>query len=354
MTSVAMPEDYYSLLGVERDADPSALKKAYRKQAMRFHPDRNPGDAEAEARFKQVSEAYNVLSDDEKRSIYDRYGHEGLENRGMGGGFGDIGDIFSGFGDLFGDLFGFGRSQGPRRGADLKMGIQMTLSECFHGSERELEIPRTVICEPCNGSGAEPGTQPVQCPTCLGRGQVAVNRGFISMTTTCPTCRGAGQIIEAPCVSCRGSGTTVKTENVTVKLPAGIDHGMKLRLTGKGEGAPPGGQDGDLYVVVQTVDDPQLERHGIDLSGQVEVDMVAAALGTQIHFEGVDSELQVDIPAGTQPGTVIRIAQRGMPKVDQPRLRGDLHLVVRVTIPEDLPPEAIKLLKEFQSAATRS
>ena len=321
---------------------------------MRYHPDRNPGDESAEARFKEVSEAYDVLSDSEKRSIYDRYGREGLENRGMGGGFGDIGDIFSGFGDIFGDLFGFSRGQGPRRGADLKMGIQMTLSECFHGTEREIEIPRTVSCSFCSGSGAAPGTQPIRCGTCGGRGQVAVNRGFISMTTTCPTCRGTGQIIESPCDHCGGAGTEVVRENVTVKLPPGIDHGMKLRLTGKGEGAPPGGRDGDLYVVVQTIDEPHLERHGIDLSGEVSVDMIQAALGTQVAFEGVDSQLQVDIPAGTQPGTVIRISQRGMPKVDQPRIRGDLHLVVKVTVPEKLSSEAIESLKAFQAIQERS
>jgi len=349
-----MSEDYYDLLGVDRSADQAALKKAYRKQAMRYHPDRNPGDADAEARFKEVSEAYDVLSDSEKRSIYDRYGREGLENRGMGGGFGDIGDIFSGFGDIFGDLFGFGSSAGRRKGADLRMGIKMTLSECFYGTERELEIPRTITCTTCAGTGAKAGTQPKVCTMCRGRGQVAVNRGFISMTTTCPTCSGAGRVIETPCVECRGGGTTVVHENVTVKLPAGIDHGMKLRLTGKGEGGPPGGQDGDLYVVVQTTDDPHLERHGIDLSGQVSVDMVRAALGTRVSFEGVDSQLQVDIPSGTQPGTVIKIAQRGMPRVDHPSVRGDLHLVVNVSIPEDLSNEEAEALEAFQALRQRS
>lgn len=349
-----MPDDYYELLGVPRDADSRSLKKAYRKLAMQYHPDRNPGDTEAEDRFKAISEAYAVLSDDQKRRIYDRYGKEGLKNQGGAGGFGDIGDIFSQFGDIFGDLFGFGggrTSRGRARGADLRMGMELTLEECLAGVEKRVEIPRKIDCETCSGSGARPGTEPKGCRTCAGRGQVAVNRGFITMTTTGPRCRGQGQIIETPCGTCRGSGYRETVDKVTVKIPAGVDTGMKLRITGKGERAPtPGGSPGDLYVVVQVAEHPRFERHGGELLGELGVDMIQATLGAEVEFETLDGTETITIEPGSQPGSIIRLRDRGMPSVERGRSRGDLHLRLAVRIPTRLTDEQRALLTAFAEA----
>ncbi|MCA9558692.1 MAG: molecular chaperone DnaJ [Myxococcales bacterium] len=342
-----MREDYYVLLGVERDVDAQSLKKAYRKAAMACHPDRNPGDAEAEARFKAISEAYGVLSDPEKRRIYDRYGHEGLEGSGFQG-FGDLGDIFGAFGDLFGEMFGFGgRRARQRRGADLRYDLSMTLEECLTGAEPTLEIPRDVPCEACAGTGAADGTRPKTCGTCGGRGQVAVNRGFISMATTCPRCRGGGQIIESPCTTCSGRGTQQRVDKVTVKVPPGVGHGMKLRVTGKGDPGPEGAVPGDLYVLIHVPEHKHFERHGDELLGEVDVDMVQAALGTEVEVPTLDGTATVAVQAGTQPGTVVRIAGEGMPRLNGGGARGDLHLRVNVTVPTGLSDAQRGLLEEF-------
>lgn len=350
-----MPEDYYELLGVPRDADPPTLKKAYRKQAMQYHPDRNPGDTAAEERFKAISEAYEVLSDDQKRRIYDRYGKQGLENQGFSG-FSDIGDIFSQFGDLFGDLFGgFGGGRGRRvaRGADLRLQMQLTLGDCLTGIEREVEIPRTVDCETCDGTGAAEGSQPTTCTTCGGQGQVGVNRGFVTMRTTCPRCRGEGKVIANPCKTCRGSGGKKVTERVKVRIPAGIDHGMKLRVTGKGERSPtPGGPPGDLYVVVAVADHPRFERHGTELLGDVEIDMVQACLGDTVAYETLDGTEELRVEPGTQPGTLLKLRGRGIPSIEGRQGRGDLHLRVVVGIPTALDDEQRRLLEAFRE--TRS
>jgi len=348
-----MPDDYYELLGVPREADDRALKKAYRKQAMQYHPDRNQGDAAAEERFKAISEAYGVLSDPQKRQIYDRYGKKGLENQGHSG-FSDIGDIFSHFGDLFGDLFGFsggGRRGQVARGPDLRMQMDLTLSECLTGIERTVEIPRTVDCGTCDGSGAREGSQTNTCGTCRGRGQVAVNRGFIQMRTTCPTCNGEGRVIENPCGTCKGSGGQRITDKVIVRVPAGVDHGMKLRVTGKGERSPtPGGPAGDLYVVIAVADDDRFERHATELLGEVELDMVQACLGTTVDFETLDGQAQLDVEPGTQPGSIIRLRGKGMPSVDRGRGRGDMHLRVVVRIPTELDDAQRELLEAFRAA----
>lgn len=351
-----MPDDYYELLGVPRDADERALKKAYRKLAMQYHPDRNPGDAAAEERFKAISEAYAVLSDDQKRRIYDRYGKEGLNNQGGAGGFGDIGDIFSQFGDIFGDLFGFGGGggrggRGRTRGADLRMAMSLTLEECLSGVEKLVEIPRKVDCGTCGGTGARPGTQPKVCRTCGGRGQVAVNRGFITMTTTCPRCRGTGQIIETPCDTCHGSGYEETVDKVTVKIPAGVDTGMKLRVSGKGERSQvPGGSPGDLYVVVQVAEHPRFERHGGELLGELGIDMVQAVLGAEVEFETLDGTEAIQIEPGVQPGSIIRLRDRGMPSVERGRRRGDMHLRVVVRIPKALTDRQRELIEAFAEA----
>lgn len=344
-----MAEDFYTLLGVDRDVDERTLKKAYRKIAMECHPDRNPGNAEAEARFKSISEAYQVLSDPQKRQIYDCYGKEGLSQQGMGGGFADVGDIFSSFGDIFGDLFGFGSNRGPRRGADLQTVINLELADTLADIERSVDIPREDPCKPCMGSGAKAGTQPIACPTCRGQGQVIVNRGFISMTTTCPDCRGAGEQIRDKCANCSGRGWTRSQETVTVKIPAGVATGMKLRVSGKGKPSEHGGPPGDLYVVLSVEEHDTFQRLDNELLAELNIDMVDACLGTDLNFESLDGEVLVSIPAGIQPGETIRIERRGMPDVSSGR-RGDLHLRVQVKIPTMLKPDQIRILESFREA----
>lgn len=346
-----MPVDYYEQLGVPRDADAAALKTAYRRLAMQHHPDRNPGDAEAEETFKRVSEAYGVLSDPQKRQMYDRFGHAGL--KGGGAGFGNVDDIFSHFGDIFGDLFGFGRARARARkprGRPVRADISITLEECLTGVARELEIPRHSTCTVCEGTGAEPGTEPITCPTCKGRGQVAVGRGFIAMSTTCPRCRGTGKIIPHPCTACDGKGKTTEIERLTVKVPPGIDHGRKLKVPGKGEPGPEGAEPGDLYLVVHIADHPRFERHRADLLGEVTVDMIGAALGTQVEVDGLDGPIQVEVAPGTQPGDLIRLGGRGLPHIDGTPGRGDLHLRINVRVPRRLNPAQIQALNAFVEA----
>ncbi|MGB0647064.1 MAG: molecular chaperone DnaJ [Bradymonadia bacterium] len=344
-----MSDDFYDLLGVDRSADERTLKKAYRKIAMECHPDRNPGDAQAEARFKSISEAYQVLSDPQKRQIYDRYGKEGLSQQGMGGGFSDIGDIFSNFGDIFGDLFGFGSQRGPRRGADLQTVVSLNLTETLRDAERTVEIPREEPCKPCNGSGAKAGTKPVGCQTCRGQGQVIVNRGFISMTTTCPDCRGEGQIIKERCKVCTGRGWNRSHEEVTVKIPAGVASGMKLRVTGKGKPSPQGGANGDLFVILDVEEHDLFQRVDNELLAEFHVPMVDACLGSELNFESLDGALLVTVEPGTQAGSIIRIPRRGMPDVSSGR-RGDLHLRVQVDIPTSLSKKQRELLTAFKEA----
>lgn len=350
-----MADDYYELLGVARDADGSAIKKAYRSLALKYHPDRNPGDAEAEAQFKRVSEAYEVLSDSEKRGVYDRFGHEGLKGRGFGG-FSDVDDIFSHFGDLFGDLFGFGGRRGGerprRRGAHLRYDLTLSLEECLAGLEKELEIPNQVGCDRCDGAGAEPGTKAQTCGTCQGAGQVRVGRGFITMATTCPRCRGRGQVIPSPCTKCQGAGQVERLDRVTVRIPAGVDAGMKLRLSGKGQPGPDGGPAGDLYVVLDVAAHDRFQRDGAELLAELPLSMVQATLGDEIDLVTLEGETErVVVPPGTQPGTLLRIQGRGMPRLDGRDGRGDLHLHTVVQIPTTLTETQRSLLMQFRDAA---
>ena len=342
-----MKEDLYELLGVDRDVDASALKKAYRKQAMRYHPDRNPDNEEAEAMFKSVSYAYEVLSDEDRRSVYDRYGHAGLEQSG-GGGYRDVNDIFSNFGELFGDLFGFGGARVSRRGADLRLSLRLTLEDCLAGFEEEIQVPRHRNCQPCGGSGAASGSSPVACKTCGGRGQVVVNRGFIAMRSTCPSCQGAGQVIETPCKQCGGAGQERIHDSIKVKIPAGVDDGNRLRLPGKGEDGPPGGEPGDLYVVIQIEEHHRFERAGDDLQALLDIDMIQATLGDSIVFEGIDGPVDVTVPPGTQPNKVIRGPGEGMPSLRTPSQRGKLNLLVRVSIPKEINQTQRDLLERFR------
>ncbi|MFZ4738504.1 MAG: molecular chaperone DnaJ [Bradymonadia bacterium] len=328
-----MPADYYQLLGVPRDADERALKKAYRALAMQYHPDRNPGDTEAETRFKDVSEAYEVLADPEKRQIYDRFGHDGLKGQGFGGfGASSVEDIFGHFGDLFGDLFGGGGGRRSRRGSDMLVELTVDLASCLTPAQHTLEVPRDVRCDGCEGSGAAPGSKPEVCGTCGGVGQVQIARGFIAMHTTCPKCRGQGKTIKSPCSKCRGRGLQRITRSVKVSVPAGMETGMRLRLNGQGEEGPSGAPAGDLYVQVSVREDDRFERHGADLVADLPISMVGACLGEKTTFAALDGAIDLDLPAGTQPDTVVRVAGRGLPRV-QSRGRGDLHLRVRVQIP---------------------
>lgn len=349
-----MPADYYELLAVSRDADGKVLKKAYRQAAMGCHPDRNPGDAAAEARFKEISEAYEVLSDPQKRQIYDRYGHEGLKNQGFQGS--NVDDIFSHFSDLFGDFFGLGGGgrRAPRRGSDLLIEIEISLADCLSGVARTLEIPRESRCGTCSGSGAAAGTQPQTCSGCGGTGQVQVVKGIFHMSSPCARCRGQGRVIKDPCKPCQGRGRIRNTSSVKVSVPAGIESGMRLRVTGQGEEGPAGTPSGDLYVAVGVTPDPRFERQGPDLGAEVHVPMVQACLGGTFMFEALDGPVEVTLSPGSQPGAVVRVRGRGMPRIDNRSGRGDLHLRVVVDIPRKLTPEQIRLLKEFQAADTSS
>ncbi|MCA9565494.1 MAG: molecular chaperone DnaJ, partial [Myxococcales bacterium] len=308
--------DYYEILGVPRDADAAALKKAYRKLAMQYHPDRNAGDSEAEEKFKECGEAYAVLSDSEKRALYDRFGKDGLRAGGMGSGFG-VEDIFEQFGDIFGfgDFFGFGRRQrrGPSPGKDSAIELTIEFDESVHGVEKEITFPVEKVCGSCEGSGAAEGSKPATCSTCGGNGRVQHSQGFFSVATTCPRCRGAGKVIENPCKDCKGQGAVRDTETGTVKIPAGIDNGNRLRYRGRGCESPDGGPRGDLYVRVNVLPSDTFERQGPHLVARVPISFVQAALGCELELPLVDGTKKETIKAGTQPGTQILLKGEGMP-----------------------------------------
>ena len=347
-----MPADYYELLGVERTASPQEIKKAYRKLAMELHPDRNPGDAAAEERFKAVSEAYEVLSNPEKRETYDRFGHDGLKGQGFSG-FSGVGDIFSHFGDIFGDIFGFGGGgrRRPQQGADLRVDLVISLEDCLHGVKKTVDVPHAIKCDSCKGKGTADGSDPVTCDACHGRGQVAVSRGFISMTTTCPRCGGQGKVIKNPCKKCKGTGLTRQISKVTVNVPAGIDNGMKLRLQGKGEEGPANTPAGDLYVVVHVEEHPRFMREGTELLGELKLDLVKACLGGKIEVDTLDGKRDLTLKPGVQPGELIEIPGEGLPEVGETQ-RGRLHLRVQVEIPKKLTEKQIDLLRQFEEAST--
>jgi molecular chaperone DnaJ len=345
--------DYYELLGVARDASSEDIRKAYRQAALKCHPDRNPGDGNAESRFKEVTEAYQVLSDDAKRSRYDQFGHAGLEGApGFEGG-----DIFTHFQDIFSEFFGgFGggqrRRRGPSRGRDILGQVQqrLTLRDVLLGCKREVVCRTSAVCEECSGTGAKPGTKRKPCGTCGGTGQVSTSRGFVMFTQTCPECSGEGSVIKTPCTSCKGVGAVEKTRKVVVPFPAGIDSGQRLRVPGQGmpgsDGAPPG----DLYVDVDLAPDERFERNGLDLITRVPVSFADAALGGSVAIElPDDSTVEVEIPRGTQSGEVITLRGKGVPRIDG-RGRGALQLVVQVEVPRDLSPEVQELLRKFQTA----
>ncbi len=332
--------DYYEILGIGRDASVDEIKKAYRRLAIKFHPDKNPGDSDAEERFKEASEAYAVLSDPDKRRRYDQFGHQGVD-QDFGGfdptSFGDFADILGdlfGFGDLFGRRHG-GR-QGPRRGRDLQYTLRLTLEEAARGTEKTIRIPRTQECSRCGGTGAEPGTSPTRCSTCGGAGQVMFRRGFLSVAQTCPACQGRGRVNLSKCSDCRGQGRIEVEATLKVTVPPGVDDGMRLRLAGEGEGGQDGGSPGSLFVAMAVEPHELFEREGANLHLELPVSVFQAMLGGEIGVTTILGEDRtVEIAPGTQPGDVIRLRGAGMPDVDGGR-RGDLLVHIKVVIPSKL------------------
>ncbi|APG63078.1 molecular chaperone DnaJ [Sphingorhabdus lutea] len=350
--------DYYELLQVERSADDKQLKSAYRKMAMQYHPDRNPGDAEAEARFKALNQAYDCLKDPQKRAAYDRYGREAYENAAQGGGgghhgahqgFGDFADIFESF---FGGGQGGGRSRGPARGADLRYDLEISLDQAFHGVKSEITIDVAEACDECDGSGAAEGTGVRGCNMCGGHGKVRAQQGFFVVERTCPTCNGTGEIIEDPCRKCRGEGRVDVRRNLDVEIPAGVDNGTRVRLSGKGEAGQRGTAPGDLYIFIHVKKHKMFEREGTTLFCHVPVSFTKAALGGEVEIPGLDGEKHViKIPAGTQSGKHLRKRGAGMP-VLQGHGHGDLVVQIDVETPTRLTERQRELLCEFQETET--
>jgi len=348
--------DYYEVLEVARDASDQDIKSAYRKLALKFHPDRNPGKPEAEEKFKEAAEAYAVLADADKRSAYDRFGHAGVSSAAGGGFdptiFADFGDIFGGlrdifgFGDFFGGGGGGGRRGGPQRGSDLRYDLEISFEESASGMETAVQIPRQESCEACNGTGAAPGTSPAVCPQCGGRGQIRYQQGFFTVAQTCRQCGGAGRVITKACTECRGHGHVAKQRKLTVRIPAGIANGQRLRLYGEGEGGQAGGPAGDLYVVVHVQEHSAFRREGDDLFCRVPVTFPIVALGGEIMVPTLAGPEKVTIPEGTQSGQVFRLRGKGMPSVSG-RGRGDLHVVVDVGTPKKLSKEQRHLLEQL-------
>ena len=345
--------DYYEVLGVGRTASDQEIKSAYRKLALQFHPDRNPGDKAAEEKFKEAAEAYSVLADTDKRHMYDRFGHQGLGGAASGfdpnvfTGFEDIlgglGDIF-GFGDMLGG--GAGRRRGPQRGADLRYDLEISFEESARGAETSIQIPRHEACDTCHGSGAAPGSAPTTCPQCQGRGQLRYQQGFFTVARTCGQCRGSGQVIAKPCTTCRGAGRVPKERKITVRIPAGIATGQRLRLTGEGEAGPAGGPAGDLYVVIHVQEHAFFRRDGNDLYCEIPVNFPTVALGGKITIPTLDGDEPYTVPEGTEAGTTFRLKGRGLPDVSG-RGHGDLYVTIRVVTPKKVSREQKKLLEQL-------
>jgi molecular chaperone DnaJ len=347
---MAQKRDYYEILGVERTASLDVIKRSYKKLAAKYHPDRNPGDAEAVERFKEAAEAFDVLSNPEKRERYDRFGHAGV-NGPSGGGFHDVNDIFDAFGDLFGDfgMFGGGRrsrGRGVRRGAHLRTSLTIELSDAAEGCTRTIEIERRELCDTCDGSGARPGSTPETCHYCGGVGQVVQTQGFFRLQTTCPACGGAGQVIRDKCPQCAGSGRQLKPVKLEVKVPAGVDNGMQLCLRGEGEPGPGGGPRGDLYVDLRVKSHPLFEREGRNLICQIPVTYTQLCLGAEIDVPLLRGRHTLTIPAGTQPDEAFRLAGKGLPD-PHGGPRGDLFVHLHLEVPRKLDERQEELLREL-------
>ncbi len=344
--------DYYEILGVPKSAEEREIKKAYKRLAMKYHPDRNPDDKDAEARFKEVKEAYEILTDEQKRAAYDQYGHAAFEQGGMGaGGFGGGGADFSDiFGDVFGDIFGGGRRQrGAARGADLRYNMELTLEEAVRGVTKEIRIPTLQECEVCHGNGAKPGTQPQMCPTCHGAGQVQMRQGFFTVQQACPTCHGRGSIIKEPCQACHGHGRVEKSKTLSVKIPAGVDTGDRIRLSGEGEAGEHGAVAGDLYVQVGVKKHPIFEREDNNLYCEVPINFIMAALGGEIEVPTLDGRVKLRVPAETQTGKLFRVRGKGVKSV-RGGSQGDLLCRVVLETPVNLNDKQKNLLRELEES----
>ncbi|MCP4748447.1 MAG: molecular chaperone DnaJ [Desulfobacteraceae bacterium] len=348
---MAGKRDYYEILGVSKSASSNELKSAYRKLALKNHPDRNPDDTLAEERFKEAAEAYDVLNDSQKREIYDTYGHQGLEGQGFSG-FGGFDDIFSSFGDIFEDFFGFSNRRSSRtrsqRGSDLRYDLSIDFMEAAFGVETNINIDKYEGCEQCQGTGAEPGTQLAICPQCGGSGQIGRSQGFFTIRTTCNRCRGAGQYIPKPCKGCQGSGKIMTPKTVSVKIPAGVDNGSRLRLTGEGEGGIFGGPSGDLYVFIHVKAHDLFKRDGSDVLCQVPISFVQAALGDKITIPTLGGETTIQIPKGAQPGELFKLKNKGIPSL-RTGAPGDQIVQITIRTPTNLSKKQEILLKEFSS-----
>jgi molecular chaperone DnaJ len=348
---VSEKKDYYEVLGVPRHADAAELKRAYRRLAMELHPDRNPGNPEAESKFKEASEAYQVLADAERRASYDRFGHAGPGGGFGGAGFSDIGDIFSAFSDIFGDVFrgGAGGGRAPGRGSDIETRLSITFIEAAAGVTKEVKIRRRAPCGSCRGTGAQPGSSPETCQQCGGRGQVMHSQGFLMISTTCPICRGEGKIVRTPCTECQGTGIDHQEDTLQIAIPAGVDDGSTLRLMGRGEAAPRGGRPGNLYVILRVEADPRFERDGADLHTEVVVSFPQLALGDKVSVPIIDGETEIEVPPGTQPGDTINLRGRGMPRLEE-RGNGDVIVHLRLQVPAALTPEEEEHLRAYAAA----
>lgn len=351
--------DYYEILGLSSSASADEIRKAYRQCALKYHPDRNPGDKSAEEKFKEATEAYSVLSDEQKKSAYDRFGHAGLGGAGVDFSGVGVSDILNHFQDMFSDFFGgLGgfpggspggrRRQQPQRGQDVLVTAEITLAEALRGGKHEIEIRGQAPCDVCSGTGAKPGTSPSQCPSCRGSGQVTAQRGFIMFSSPCARCRGTGTVIANPCETCHGDGTVDRQRRVLVSFPAGIDSGQRLRVPSQGMPGLNGTPSGDLYVDIEIAPDQRFERHGDDLGTRVSVPFSAASLGGDVEVAlPDDTVVKAQVGAGTQPGTVIVLRGSGMPRLNRSG-RGDLHVVVDVQVPTKLSKRAKKLIKELE------